>query len=373
MNFQQTARMGSSAVLLAVMAAGGACASRENITNARLEPRQVSGGLEATLRSLAATQTEPAWVAYAVPAVSSDHEICCSSSWGGDGSLGWCGECRLEGGDGVNVQSGGSGKHEADLEPSHNVLVFLRVANRAVEEVRVFSENCQINAGGRKVYWLTGVSPAESVKVLSSLATGSASGLEEATEDNRVTDGAVLAIALQSDPLATEALNSFVAAGQPKKLREQAAFWLASARGRQGLEVVRRLARNDPDDEFRQKLMFDLSVSSEPEAVDALIKSGHSDSSSRVRGQALFWLAQKAGKKAPAAISDAIENDPEIEVKKRAVFALSQIPKDQGVPLLIQTARTNSNPAVRKAAMFWLGQSNDPRALAFFEQVLTQK
>jgi hypothetical protein len=43
------------------------------------------------------------------------------------------------------------------------------------------------------------------------------------------------------------------------------------------------------------------------------------------------------------------------------------------VPLLIQTARTNKNPVVRKQAMFWLGQSKDPRALAFFEEILGKK
>ena len=59
------------------------------------------------------------------------------------------------------------------------------------------------------------------------------------------------------------------------------------------------------------------------------------------------------------------------DVKKKAVFALSQLPKDQGVPKLIQAARNNRNKDVRKDAMFWLGQSNDPRALAFFEEVLT--
>jgi hypothetical protein len=35
-------------------------------------------------------------------------------------------------------------------------------------------------------------------------------------------------------------------------------------------------------------------------------------------------------------------------------------------------AKTNRNPEVRKQAMFWLGQSNDPRALDFFEQVLSR-
>ena len=57
-------------------------------------------------------------------------------------------------------------------------------------------------------------------------------------------------------------------------------------------------------------------------------------------------------------------------MKKRAVFALSQLPPDDGVPRLIEVARSHSNPAVRKQAMFWLGQSGDPRALAFFESVL---
>jgi hypothetical protein len=39
---------------------------------------------------------------------------------------------------------------------------------------------------------------------------------------------------------------------------------------------------------------------------------------------------------------------------------------------LIQVARNNRNPVVRKEAMFWLGQSNDTRALAFFEEILAK-
>ena len=61
---------------------------------------------------------------------------------------------------------------------------------------------------------------------------------------------------------------------------------------------------------------------------------------------------------------------PQPELVVPAVFALSQMPKDEGVPLLINVARTHANPAVRKQAMFWLGQSKDPRALKFFEEVL---
>jgi hypothetical protein len=113
-----------------------------------------------------------------------------------------------------------------------------------------------------------------------------------------------------------------------------------------------------------------LAMHAEPSALDRLAAAARQGATTHVRGQALFWLAQRAGDKAVGIISEAIARDPETEVKRRAVFALSQLPKDEGVPLLIQVARTNTNAAVRKHAMFWLGQSRDPRALRFFEEIL---
>jgi hypothetical protein len=52
------------------------------------------------------------------------------------------------------------------------------------------------------------------------------------------------------------------------------------------------------------------------------------------------------------------------------VFALSQLPRGEGVPLLIDLARNHRIPEVCRQAMFWLGQSKDPRAVDFFEQIL---
>ena len=68
-----------------------------------------------------------------------------------------------------------------------------------------------------------------------------------------------------------------------------------------------------------------------------------------------------------------MNDDPEIEVKRRAVFALSQLPTGEGVPMLIDLARNHRLPEVRRQAMFWLGQSRDPRAVDFFEQILRAK
>jgi len=116
--------------------------------------------------------------------------------------------------------------------------------------------------------------------------------------------------------------------------------------------------------------MLALALHADESAVRALISLAESAQASHVRSQALFWLAQRAGQKAAAAIVNAIQNDPDTAVKKQAVFALSQLPKDEGVPKLIDVARTNRNGEVRKQAIFWLGQSKDPRALAFFRDIL---
>jgi HEAT repeat protein len=58
-------------------------------------------------------------------------------------------------------------------------------------------------------------------------------------------------------------------------------------------------------------------------------------------------------------------------VRESAVFALSQ-QHEAGVPELIHIARTNRDPEIRRKAIFWLGQSNDPRALALFEDLLAK-
>ena len=151
--------------------------------------------------------------------------------------------------------------------------------------------------------------------------------------------------------------------------------WLTGVRPAQSVQLLRSLVGSGlsdgkPGKGIVESALAALAFHADPATVSALIALARQDASAHTRGQALFWLSQRAGSKAVGAITRAIEDDPETEVKKRAVFALSQLPHDEGVPLLIDAARRNRNPAVRKQAMFWLGQSKDPRALTFFEEVL---
>jgi hypothetical protein len=89
------------------------------------------------------------------------------------------------------------------------------------------------------------------------------------------------------------------------------------------------------------------------------------------RRHAVFWLGQAAGAAATKGLDSIARDDRgDLEIRKQAVFALSQRPEKEGVPVLIQIARSNPDGQLRKSALFWLGQSEDPRALALFEELL---
>ncbi len=352
------------------------------VENARVEQRAPAGPLAAELKKQLEQAAQPQWIGYAVRQVASDREICCDNH-GGSWGNGDCGVCRLENGDhGTNMTSRGGNTAKDDtakddavkggmvkLEGPRNVVVLLRAEGQRAVKIRVVSEECTLDAGGLPFLWLTGVKPAESVALLAGYVHG-----DEFEEHDRrsVGQGALTAIALHADESADRALESFVRPEERESLRKQAAFWLGEARGKAGLLALQEMAKSDPSTDVRAHVTFALSISREAGALDEMIRMAKEDESSHVRGQALFWLAQKAGKKAVGTITGAIEDDPDTDVKKKAVFALSQLPKDESVPKLIEVAQTNRNPAVRKQAMFWLGQSNDPRARAFFEKVLAQ-
>lgn len=95
--------------------------------------------------------------------------------------------------------------------------------------------------------------------------------------------------------------------------------------------------------------------------------------SRKVRRSAVFWVGQAAGDAATRGLTDLVDDrGTDREVRETAVFALSQRPKDEGVPALIRIARENRDPELRRKAIFWLGQSDDPRALTLFEELLTR-
>lgn len=124
-----------------------------------------------------------------------------------------------------------------------------------------------------------------------------------------------------------------------------------------------------------EKAIFPATIADSANIWPALIKvARNSDLPRSTRTQSVFWLGQAAGDVATANLNSLVlDNSVDREVRESAVFALSQRPREEGIPALISVARTNKDPEIRKKALFWLGQSNDPRALDLFEELLTKK
>jgi HEAT repeat protein len=351
--------------VLASVAVGHEASAQGRFTNARSETRSAAQGVDRAVQAM----TSAGWIGYRVPMVPGPRQMCCFDTIGpGDNSC--CGMCRLEGGGGVSMNTGDPNTRGGRivLEPPTEFLVLARVERGGVQRVRTFTPDCDVDAGGMPVVWLTDVTADASITWLSGLVTA-----DRPDDREKIAKAAMHAIAMHESPAADRALERFVAPTQPEWLRSDTSFWLGNSRGEPGARLLARMIAQDPSDKVREKVTFGLSQSKQPSALATLIDTAKSDKSTKVRGQALFWLAQRAGREAAAAIANAIDNDPETEVKKKAVFALSQLPSDEGVPKLIDIAKNNRNPEVRKQAIFWLGQSHDPRAAQFFEEILLRK
>jgi hypothetical protein len=129
-------------------------------------------------------------------------------------------------------------------------------------------------------------------------------------------------------------------------------------------------ATNDRSPSLLQPALSALETTPGLVALRSLVAFAKDEAHPNVRNRAINSLAFRAETEAAATIQNVIDTDPDTAVKKTAVGALARMPKDEGVPLLIQVARTNKNAEVRKQAMFWLGESKDPRAVSFFEEIL---
>jgi hypothetical protein len=307
------------------------------LINAKVDTRSAAAGLEREFRTLLTAQPQPAWIGYTVPAAGGSHLGCELVSPGG-----WYAPGVIH------------------LEPPDHAVILFRVEANAVSRIRTLSPECEIDAGGDPVHWLADVQPAESVALLVTFVP---------QRDVRG-DGAVKAIALHAGPAADAALERFVAPDQPESLRQRTVGWFGSARGRRGFEALKNLVASDPSEPVRERAISTLAVSKEPEAADLLISLARNDRNPRLRAQAVSALGRKSGPKMIAAIREVIEKDPDTQVKRRAVSALHALPDGEGIAPLIEVVKTTQNADVRRQAMSSLGQSRDPRALAFFEDVL---
>src|SRR5436190_3529506 len=143
---------------------------------------------------------------------------------------------------------------------------------------------------------------------------------------------------------------------------------------REAADYLVSLAQNERGS-MGEKAVMPATLADSAEVWPAFLRiARNADVPRSTRTSTVFWLGQAAGEAATANLKIIVgDNSVDRDVRESAVFALSQRPREEGVPALIAVARTNKDPELRKKALFWLSQSNDPRAIDLFEELLTKK
>ncbi len=241
--------------------AAPAAAQQPRIINGSLNAQPAGASLQTTFTSLVERQSDPAWIGYAVPAAKGIGTSC----WG---------------------DTHEQGLTVARLEGPTSIFVLYRIEGKAVEKIRFYSDDCELDAGGLPIHWLDGIRPPESIALLSSFVTGG----NRSTD--RLANGALSALAAHADPSAVPALIKLARQDASPRVRGQALFWLAHKAGQQAAPEITAAIENDPDTEVKKRAVFALSQLPKDEGVPLLIQVAKSNKNPAVRKQAMFWLGQ---------------------------------------------------------------------------------
>jgi hypothetical protein len=289
----------ASALVTAVVLGTAVAAQQPRIENGAVTAQPATAPLAQSFRALVSSQADVAWIGYSVPVADRDRVMCCfgSGSNYSSGSMSGnnmcCGVCTLENSSGTTMSSRAESTSPSGaikLEGPDRMIVLFRIAERRVERVRVFSEDCRLDAGGRPVKWLENVRPAESIALLESLV-GTDTG-------NHVSNSALMAISQHADPSAIETLLRAARTNSEPRARGEALFWLAQRAGDKVAAAIRERIDQDPDTDVKKKAVFALSQLPNDQGVPLLIQVARTNKNPDVRRQAMFWLGQSKDRRA---------------------------------------------------------------------------
>ncbi|HEX8358482.1 MAG TPA: HEAT repeat domain-containing protein [Longimicrobium sp.] len=158
--------------------------------------------------------------------------------------------------------------------------------------------------------------------------------------------------------------------GYPFRATDERVTDLGTVDAREASQYLLSLAERGTDGEVAKDAIFPATIAEGAVTWPALLRIARRESAAReARTSAMFWLSNEAGEAATRGLQE-LADDEDQEVRKQAVFALSRRPGDEAVPALIRIARSHRDPELRRTALFWLGRTNDPRAVALFEEIL---
>jgi hypothetical protein len=306
---------------------------------------------------------EASWLGWQVPMVAGDRELC--SNWVNDERV--VRGTMLEGGDGRREPVFAAPAGPLALEAGTNLVILVRVVEGKIERLRALGGDCPIDAGGKHLTWLSGVTPAASLEYLRSLTN---STLMEPTVYRRLSDTVVSAIALHQNAAAGPLLVELASQVDDTHVRELALQWLARARGAFGFDYLTRTLAATRDVALRRQLVSAIGRTHEPGTAAALLSLAKTDTDEKARAEALGAYATIAPDSTE--VTSIISKDRNTEVRSRGVSGLLRRANRDGIPSLIALARSTDDLALRKEIVRGLGRSDDARAVKYLEELVTR-
>jgi hypothetical protein len=334
--------------LVLTVLTGTAWAQAGELMDAIIEDRTSINDPAVAVRSMSGE-----WLAFSIPALEGTRSPCCwQGHWSSNREVG----CSLEG----DQQSYGT---RNDSPMTEQLIAYARVDGENVRDMRVVGEHCPVDGAGARVTWIGDTNTEASLNWLLGVTRNSRSGARET---------ALYAIALHKSPKATAHL--FGLAGEPgNDMSQEALFWLGDARGDDGLNALNALLDELPRGDTRREVNFALAQNGTPAAIDRLVEISRTDIDPEQRSNAMFWLANEFPERGRDVLLAALEAEGDEDVLEQVVFAISQLPENMSTPLLLELAKDGQRPReIRRQALFWLANSDDDKALAALEELLTR-
>jgi HEAT repeat protein len=217
------------------------------------------------------------------------------------------------------------------------------------------------------VFWLGQVRSDRAVPLLEDLLKNST--------DRETKNKAIFALSQHRSPRAGQILRDFAEReSEDQELREQAIFWLGQNRSEENANYLKGLYGRVKQDALKDKIIFSLSQQRATGNAEWIMNIALDPKESvEMRKQALFWAGQNGGASTEsfAALYDKMTD---AEIKEQLIFVLSQRGRDvKALEKLMDIAKTDKDKEMRSKAIFWLGQSRDPRAVKFLEDLITKE
>jgi HEAT repeat protein len=245
--------------------------------------------------------------------------------------------------------------------------VFLVSQKRTSEREEILlaaaREDPDLEVRMQAVYWLSQVRTDRAVEALDSI-------LQSGTE-TELQERAIFALSQHRSERAGEILREYAERQDtPIELRGNAIHWLGQHRSTRNTSYLRDLYARLDDPELKEKAMFALSQTRSRENAEFLLGIALDDAESvDVRKKALFWSGQM--RIVTQELFDLYNQVTEREMKEQLIFVYSQRRRDDAaIEKLIDIVRNETDTELRRRAIFWLGQTNDPRAIAVLEEII---